>query len=115
MFATGTPTVVVTLGGHEYELGFTLGAMRRIKGRLGTLELSLGEEAGDEGVLALPVYIWASMDKEGREALSVEDVEEMIHPNNMVEISEAMATLFIQSAPEGAEGNAPTGKKVARK
>lgn len=114
-FPEGTPTVEVVLD-QPRTLGFTLGAMRRIKETLGTLEIDT--EAGDEGlVTTLPSYIWACMDAEGRAALSIEQVEDMIHPRNMGPISQALRDLFEQSAPEGAEGNAGSAakKKAARK
>jgi hypothetical protein len=113
MFPEGTPTTVVSLGGKDRTLGFTIGAMRRIKEAGGSLTISEGEDSADF-IYAVPLWVWACMDKEDREELSVEDVEDRMHPGNMEEISAAVTQLFLSSRPEGAEGNAPKAPKGRR-
>jgi hypothetical protein len=111
-FPTGTPTVEVDLDGPR-TLGFTLGAMRRIKEATGTLEVD--ENATEETMLqTLPVYVWACMGAEDRADLSIEAIEDMIHPMNMVAINGAVTALFQLSVPKGAEGNDPVPPKVRR-
>lgn len=113
MFPEGTPTAVVSLGGKDRTLGFTIGAMRRIKEAGGKLQIDDGEDS-DDVIYAVPLWVWACMDKEDREELSVEDVEDRMHPGNMEEISAAVTRLFLSSRPEGAEGNgakAPKGRR----
>lgn len=99
-FLEGIPTVVVQLD-KPRTLGFTLGSMRRIQEVLGTLEYRV-DAAAD--MLAVPTYVWACMDAEGRAELSIEQVEEMIHPGNLKAMSEACTTLFHASSPEAKEG-----------
>jgi hypothetical protein len=111
-FAEGTQTATITLNGQRHTLGFTLGAMRRIKERLGTLEMGESEE---EQIQAIPAYVWSCMTAADRESLSVEDIEESIHPHNLTAISDAIAALFEASQPEGEAGKAdPVPPKVRR-
>lgn len=98
-FAEGIPTVEVKLD-KPRALGFTLGSLRRVKDRLGTLDVKV---EGPEGLLALPTCVWASLDAEGRKELTVEQIEDMIYPGNMQEISTAVAQLFKQSTPDAKE------------
>lgn len=111
-FAEGTPTVRIRLAGVEYDLGFTLGAMRRVREQLGSLELA---DSPDAMLQALPAYIWACMDAEARATLSAEQVEELIHPGNMQHLSDQVGELFQASMPKGAEGKAKPAKRRAAK
>ena len=70
-FAEGTPTQLVELGGNIYEIGFTIGAMKRAQ-KLGVLNVDASDATAM--MLALPQYIWARMTEEGRKELSVEQV-----------------------------------------
>lgn len=97
-FAEGMPTVTVTLD-KERELGFTLGALRRVKEKLGTLDVDL---ENPESNMAFPTYIWACLPASGRAELSIEQIEDLIHPGNMVAIGDALARLFKASQPEDA-------------
>lgn len=113
-FAEGVPTVTVTLD-QPRELGFTLGAMRRIREKLGSLELDLSDE--QKQLQSIPTLVWACMDADARAVLSVEDVEEMIHPGNLGPISDAIHELLERSQPE-AGGNptkAAPKKRAAKK
>lgn len=100
-FAEGVPTVVVQLD-KPRTLGFTMGAMRRIKEKLGTLEL--GELKGPEAVLKIAPCIWACMDAESRADLTPEQLEDVIHPGNVAAITDAILGLFERSNPEAAAG-----------
>lgn len=96
-FAEGVPTVKVTLGGKPYELAWTWGSKRR-----------LGDKAQITDAKALSdnlgALVWATMDKESREALSVEDVEELLHPGNQVEVIDKIGSLFALSEPSEEPG-----------
>lgn len=97
-FAEGTPTVNVTLGGKSFTLGWTWGSKRRLKewftahGVDGNSPAAVGEN--------LPAVLWASMDKADRDSHSTEDVEELLNPQNELEIATALGTLFKASEPE---------------
>lgn len=95
-FAEGTPIVTIQLDAPR-ELGFTLGALRRVREKLGTLEVDLEKP---EGSMALPTYIWACLPAADRKDLSIEQIEDMIHPGNMGAIAEALGRLFRASSPE---------------
>lgn len=88
----------ITLGGTSYTLGWNWGAKRRLRERLA----SQGADLKNADALAenLPAVLWASLDKETRSSLSVEDVEEMIHPGNEQEVIEKIGSLFKASEPE---------------
>lgn len=103
-FPEGTPTVTIDLGGPR-ELGFTLGAMRRAKEELGTLEID--EKDNEAMLLKVPAYVWACMTPKDRKELTVEAVADMIHPLNMKVITEAVTTLFKASQPDDSVGNEP--------
>lgn len=98
-FAEGTPTVKITLGGKVYEIGWTWGANRRVKERLKP------EDKFEDNVA---VVLWASMDKESREAITVEEIEDQIHPGNEAEVVGKFSELFKKSTPkEKPEKNGP--------
>lgn len=97
-FVEGTPTVEITLGGKSYTLGWNWGAKRRLKEKLA----ERGRELSDAAAISenLPAVVWASMDKETRDSVSVEDIEELINPRNEVEVVEKIGSLFTQSEPD---------------
>lgn len=90
--------VNVTLGGKSYTLGWTWGSKRRLKeyftahGIDGNSPSAVGEN--------LPAVLWASMDKADRESLSMEDVEELLNPQNELEIATSLGGLFKASEPD---------------
>jgi hypothetical protein len=106
-FAEGMPTATVKLD-KPREIGFTLGALRRVKEKLGRLDFDL---AGAGASMALPTYVWACLPASGRKELTIEQVEDLIHPGNMNEISDALGVLFKASTPDP-EAN-PTGAAPA--
>lgn len=96
-FPEGTPTTRLTLGGRSHELGFNWGAKKRVRDYL----LSQGKSATtthEEDYLAAAV--WASMDKETRGTLTVDDVLEMIGPQNEQEIAGKIKQLIGAAEPE---------------
>lgn len=96
-FAEGTPTVQIQLGVKSYTLGWTWGAKRRAR------ETILSRHADPQNVdqsEAIAAAVWASMEKEKRAELSVEDVEEMIHPGNELEVMEKINQIIKSSEPE---------------
>lgn len=95
-FVEGTPTVTVKLD-KERELGFTIGAMKRLKA-LGLLDVNVEDQA--TFLLSLPTYVWASLDQEGRKELKLEAIEELIHPRNAREIAQALWGMIGASLPE---------------
>lgn len=95
-FGEGIPTVMVKLD-RERPLAFTLGALRRVREKLGNLDIDLDRP---ESMVALPTYIWACLSAVGRKELSVEQVEDLIHPGNMGAISDALTKLFQASQPD---------------
>lgn len=102
-FAEGTPTVTIELD-KPRELGYTLGAMRRAQ-ELGVLKLDMEDDVSF--MLALPRYVWACMDSEGRKDLTIETIEEMMNPLNAKTIARKMIELFKASLPpEDPSGNA---------
>jgi hypothetical protein len=109
-FAEGTPTVTVRLGGKDYTLGFTIGAMRRAK-ELGVSQVDLSD--GSALMLAMPQYVWACMTKEDRASLSPDEIDELVNPSNISNISEAIGELFKASLPE--ESTSGNGQPAATK
>lgn len=96
-FAEGVPTVQIQLGGKSYTLGWTWAAKRRVRDYLAARHgdpLKANEEEN------LATVLWASMDKEQRESLTVEDVEEMVHPDNERIIAEKIRDLCLRSEPD---------------
>lgn len=108
-FAEGMPTVTVTLD-RERELGFTLGAMRRIRDRLGTVEF---DPNSDDLERVLPAYVWACLPSSGRAELSPERIEDLIHFGNMQQVVEALSRLLARSLPEEQENPTPAGEQPA--
>lgn len=96
-FIEGVPTVTVQLD-KPRELAFTLGALRRAREKLGDFDLDVDKL---ESLAALPALLWACLSAEGRKQITVEQIEDMIHPGNMDVISEAVRKLFRKSQPEG--------------
>lgn len=100
-FLEGVPTVEIRLD-KTRQLGFTMGAMKRIRDVAGTLELPIvdGKIPLDKALELMPVYIWACLDAQDRDEVSVEQLLEFLHPGNMAEISDAIVRLFKRSNPE---------------
>jgi len=96
-FAEGTPTVDITLGGKDYTLGYTIGAMKRAK-ELNVLDIDTADSVAF--MLALPAFVWACMDEEARKELSVSAIEELTNPLNIHDISTAVGELFSASLPK---------------
>lgn len=92
------PTVEITLAGDRpRRIAFTLGAMRRIK-------TVTGHSVGDDAIQLAEIigaYIWAMLVKEDRKDVTVEDIEDMIHPGNLDEIIAAFNAVVSQGVPEG--------------
>lgn len=95
-FAEGQPTAVVPLD-KPRTIGFSLGAMRRVRDQLGTLEY---DPDSPDALLALPAYVWACLSSADRAELSVAQVEDMIHPGNMAEVSETLGVILRASSPD---------------
>lgn len=111
-FPEGTPTVTVKLAGKSYELGWTMGAMKRAK-KLGILGMDWEDKA--EIAMALPSLVWSAMSKADREILAAEDVDEMVNRDNAEAVAVKIAELFTLSEPESTSGNAePAPPKEAR-
>lgn len=96
-FSEGTPSVSVTLAGKLWQLGYTLGAMKRAKD-LGVLDVDMTDNTAF--ILALPEFVWACLDESGRTELSVEAIRELLNPLNAKEITRAMVDLFEASLPK---------------
>lgn len=110
-FAEGTPTVTITLGGKSYELGFNWGAKRRVRDYLtkaGKTELNTHQED------YLAATVWASMDKETRSTLTVDDVAEWINPRNERKIAQKIEQLVTDAEPEE-DAEEKNGQPVAVK
>lgn len=106
----GVPTATISLGGKSYKLAWTWGAKRRLNERL----VAAGKELTAPNSIAenLPAVVWASMDEEAREKISVEQIEDLIHPGNEIEIIDKFSVLFSQSEPDPAPNAEPAaGKK----
>lgn len=97
-FVEGTPTVEIQLGGKSYTLGWTWASKRRLKEALVARGTNLTEQTGVAENLA--AVLWASMEKEARAEMSVEDVEEMIHSGNEIEVATKIGELFKASEPD---------------
>lgn len=78
-------------------LGFTLGAMRRAK-ELGVLDTNA--EDATAMMLALPEYVWACLDEEGRNDLTVKAIAELMNPINTPVIARKVGELFKASMPQ---------------
>jgi hypothetical protein len=96
-FALGVPTTTIELDKPRV-LGFTMGSMKRAQD-LGVLNVNAEDPTAM--MLALPEFVWACLDEEGREELSVEAIRELMSPHNMLSIAEKMSNLFKASVPEG--------------
>lgn len=96
------PVAEIMLGGSPRKIAFTLGAMRRIKEVTGH---GIDEETDQRTVDVLGAYIWAMLVKEDRKGLTVEDVEDMLHPGNLESITEVFNKLVTASTGD-AEGKA---------
>jgi hypothetical protein len=108
-FAEGTPTVSVSLGGKSYTLGWTWAAKRRVRDYL----TSIGKDgAGVHEEEYLSAVLWASMEKDARTDLSVDDVAELINPSNETEIAEKIRRLCIASEPESDPNVEPAAAKM---
>lgn len=101
-FTEGTPTVTINLD-KPRTLAFTLGAMRRAQ-ELGVLSVDVTD--GTALMLAMPQYVWACLSNADRKELSVDEIAELMNPNNVQSISAALGELFKVSLPENPEGNA---------
>lgn len=97
-FAEGVPTVEIQLGGKSYTLGWTWGSKRRFREALVARGTDITEQTGIAENMA--AVLWASMEKEARAAMSVEDVEELIHSGNEVEVATKIGELFKVSEPD---------------
>lgn len=96
-FAEGVPTTKLTLNGVTYELGWTWAAKRRVRDALagrGKDPLATGEEE------YLAAALWAAMDKEPRDSISIEQLEELIHPGNEELIAHSLRSLIMAAEPE---------------
>lgn len=118
-FIEGVPTVTLELDKARV-LGFTAGSIRRLRERFGGLQPDLTGPDGkiDAGKVlpVLPVYIWACLDAEGRAQLTPDQIEDMLHPNNLLAVAERVAELFTLSNPEASADAGPTeapGPKLA--
>lgn len=97
-FAEGTPTVQIQLGGKVYTLGWTWGAKRRLREFLATKGKTLDDPKAIEE--NLPAVFWASLNKDQRGEVSIEDLEEVFNPSNEGEIAEKIGSLFKVSEPD---------------
>lgn len=109
-FAEGTPTATVELGGKSYELGFTVGAMKRAK-ELRVLNIDANDETAF--MLALPEFVWSCLEGSARKELSVEQIDELMNPSNIKEIAQSVGALFRASLPE--ENTSGNGEPAAVK
>lgn len=74
----GTPTHTVDLGGRPRTLAFTMGALRRLRERLGD---KVGDLAENPGLVMEYVddYVWSMLaDREDRDEIAPEDVADLI-------------------------------------
>lgn len=88
------PTVEILLD-RPRRIALTLRAMKLIQRETGSLEIKAGD--GAAVIENLGVYIWACL-VDNDEGLTVEDVETMIHPGNMREITEGIERLASTTA-----------------
>lgn len=107
-FAEGVPTVQIQLGGKSYTLGWTWAARRRSRDYM----VSKGKENSATQYESVAVALWAAMEEKARAEISVEAVEEMIHPGNESEILEKMSTLFEKSEPDPDPNAQPSAAKI---
>lgn len=96
-FPQNVPTVEVMLD-KPRRIAFTLGAMRRIKQVTGH---SVTEEKSAELTDVIGAYIWAMLVEEDRKDVTVEQVEDMIWPGNLDEITAAFNQVVGASTPVG--------------
>lgn len=93
----GVPTIEIQLGGQTYTLGWTWGAKRRVQ------EILKARHSDPQNVdrsETLAAALWASLDEDNRKTISVEDVEEMIHPGNEMLVMQKMNDLLEASEPK---------------
>lgn len=105
------PVVTVDLD-QPRRMALTLGAMRRLKEQTGLAIMDLGEFPADKLMESLGKLIWSCLINEDRVGLTVDDVEELIHPGNLGAAAEALGHLMASLNQKGAEGNAPAAAKT---
>ena len=93
------PTVVIELD-RPRTMAFTLGAMRRIKQVTGH---ALDDEKpdGERLIDVIGAYIWAVLIEEDRKDLTVENVEDLLHPGNLDAATQAFNALVTGGTPVG--------------
>lgn len=96
-FAEGVPTVEITLGGKSYTVGWTWGAKRRVRDHHIAKYANPQDVAEEEN---LATILWAGMDQETRSGISVEEIEELIHPRNEADIAGKIRELIAKSEPD---------------
>lgn len=109
----GTPVVEVLLD-RPRRLAFTLGAMRRLREKLGEAgEIDVTDRATMLDRLA--IYVWACLVREDREGLSPEDIEDMIPYGNIPAVGDSIKRMVDASMPEASEGKAAGAAKRPKK
>lgn len=103
------PSVTVDLD-RPRKLVYTHDSMRRLKESTGSMTPNLG---GVEGMLNLGPFLWSCLAPEDRD-ITVEAIDQMLHPLTRDEMIRALSELVRVSTPD-AEGNAaaPTAKAAS--
>lgn len=115
--AAGVPTATIVLD-QERQIAFTLGTMRRIREVTGASVEDMEKIADDEGAMLdnMAAYIWAMLVPADRKDLTVEDVEDLLHPGNLEQVKKAFTDLTLDiTTGKGAEGNAKAPAKKPAK
>lgn len=113
------PTAKVAVGGREFELRMTIGALRRLREAFGGNLSNLADEvSGEETLYRMPAMVYALMSLDDRKSISLEEFEEMIGVQDVVVMGQAIAelqTASLPDAPEGVEADHPLTKKPRAK
>lgn len=107
--AKGVPTVGITLDGRTYKIDFTWGARLRISDYFQSLGKDPAKVSRFESFAAT---IWAGMEDEDRQGISVTQIAEMIHPGNEPEILARIDELVGKSEPDPDPNAVPSAAKV---
>lgn len=96
----GVPIVVVTLGEAERHLRLDFNAMALLEEHLGINLLSGDFDWTQLTIRQVRAFVWACLQHGDDPRPTLEEVGGWMHPNNMLEIAQAIGWLWSEGQPE---------------